>query len=262
MSGDGEDVRVMSERLDRTGDRTAEPTGALAAAPSSRSRGSRSQTLERALDAVAVLSDGRPRTSAQLAIDLGLHRSIVYRILRTLEDYHFVTRAADGRYTLGLGIAALAEAGIRNAALQVEAIVEELADAAGATALFCVVQKDHAVVLASARPSTRAAAVTVRRSTRFALEAGAPGMAILALDAPREHEQDEIALARSRGYVHTKGSPFAGFEAVARPVRLRDGQAASLAVIFPVAELRHSDMLRPLHQAALRVEHPGDAWSV
>lgn len=233
--------------------------GADAVAP--RNRGSRSQTLERSLDAIVVLSDGLPRTSAQLAADLGLHRSIVYRILRTLEDYSFVMRAADGRYTLGLGIAALAEAGIRNSALRVDAIVEELADATGATALFCVTQKDHAVVLASARPSARAAAVSVRRSTRFAMDAGAPGMAISSLSPPREHEQDEIALARTTGYVHTKGAPFVGFEAVARPVRLIDGQAASLAVVFPIGEAQRADVLPPLQRAALRAEHPGDAWS-
>jgi DNA-binding IclR family transcriptional regulator len=226
-----------------------------------KNRAVRSQTLERGLDALQTLADGQRRTSQELADDLGLHRSVVYRILRTLEDYTFVTRASDGRYTLGTGVAALAEASISNSEVRIEEVLEELAAATSATAIFSVPQKDHAVVLASIRPAHRSAAVAIRRSTRFQLSDGAPGMAILACGPAAEYEADEIALARSIGHVHTKGTPFPGFEAVARPIRLGDGQAASLAVIFPTGAHTLGEVLAPLQHAALRMERPGDVWS-
>ncbi|PRI10397.1 IclR family transcriptional regulator [Leucobacter massiliensis] len=227
-----------------------------------KNRGVRSQTLERGLDALQTLADGKKRTSQELADALGLHRSVVYRILRTLEDYTFVTRASDGRYTLGTGIAALAEASVSNAELRIEDVLDELANASSATSVFCVPQKDHAVVLASVRPSQRSAAVAIRRSTRFPLTDGAPGLAILARGPRLEYEADEVTLARTTGVVHTKDRPFPGFEAVASPVRLADGQSASLAVVFARGAHTLSEVQPALRRAAQRIEHPGDVWAV
>ena len=229
--------------------------------PSQNSRGVRSQTLERALESLEVLADGRPRTSHELAEAVGLPRSNVYRILRTFEEFAFVTRTADGRYTLGLGLAALAETGLRDAELRLDDTLSELADATSATAIFCIPQKDHAVVLTSARPSSRPASVASRRSTRLPLDDGAPGMAVLALRAKADYEPDEVSLARSTGYVHTKGAPFPGFEAVACPVRLRDQHAGSIGVVFPLGSQALADVLQPLRHAALRVERPIDLWT-
>ncbi len=225
-----------------------------------KNRAIRSQTLERGLDALQMLADGQRRTSQELADALGLHRSVVYRILRTLEDYTFVTRAADGRYTLGIGGAALAAASLSNSDVRIEDVLKELAEATSATSIFCVPQKDQAVVVASMRPSQRSAAVAIRRSTRFPLAGGAPGMAILAGDGRQEYEADEVALARSIGHVHTKSSPFPGFEAIAKPIRLPDGQTASLAVIFPSGSHAPSEVLPALQHAALRIERPNDTW--
>ncbi|UOQ56681.1 helix-turn-helix domain-containing protein [Leucobacter allii] len=227
-----------------------------------KNRGARSQTLDRALDALELLADGHRRTSQELADELGLHRSIVYRMLRTFEDHGFVARVADGRYTVGLGVAALADAGIVGAESRIGDVLEELANASGATALLSVPQKDHAVVLAAARPSGSTAAVAIRRSTRLPLDRGAPGLAILALEAPRPYEPDEAVLARTTGYVHSKGAPFPGFDAVARPVRLEDGQSASISVVFPNAAVGLGEALPPLRHAVARIEHPDDLWTV
>lgn len=224
-------------------------------------RGVRSQTLERALHALHVLVDGRPRTSHELADALGLPRSNVYRILRTFEDFAFVTRMNDGRYTLGLGLAAIADASVRAADLRTDEVLSELAEATAATAIFSIPQLDDAVVLSSVRPGARPASVAIRRGSRLSLTTGAPGMAILSLRSPETAEADEVALARSTGYVHTKGSPFPGFEAVAAPVRLRDGQASSVAVVFPQASLGLSDVLPALRRAAVRLAQPVDDWT-
>ncbi|WP_415856979.1 helix-turn-helix domain-containing protein, partial [Sinomonas sp. G460-2] len=57
-----------------------------------------SQTLSRGLRALEILADSRtPLTIAEVAESLGLHRSIAYRIIRTLEDHSLVERDDSGR---------------------------------------------------------------------------------------------------------------------------------------------------------------------
>lgn len=225
------------------------------------SRGVRSQTLERSLEALHVLADGRPRTSGELAEVLGVARSNVYRILRTFEDFAFVTRIDDGRYTLGLGLAALADAGLSSAQLRTDEVLAELANSTAATAIFCIPQRDEAVVLTSVRPASRPASVAIRRGTRLPLHDGAPGMALLSLRPRADYEPDEVSLARSTGYVHTKGSPFGGFESIAAPVPLRDGQHSSVAVVFPLSAGLPADLLPALRRAGLRLTQPSDLWT-
>lgn len=224
------------------------------------SSGVRSQTLGRGLEALHILGDGRPRTSHELAEALGVPRSNAYRILRTCEEFAFVARTSDGRYTLGLGLGALADAGLRSADLHAEEVLAELANETAATAIFCIPQRENAVVLASVRPAARPASVAIRRSTRLPLREGAPGMAILSLRGHEEYEPDEVGLARSTGYVHTKGSPFPGFESVAMPVTLRDGQIGSVAIIYPQSALTAAVSLQALRTAATRLSSPLDVW--
>src|SRR5690606_7039150 len=81
----------------------------MATIPSS--SGSHSQTLARGIRILEILADARvPLTIAQLAERLEVHRSIAYRILRTLEDHHLVARDASGRVHMGVGVAELAQA--------------------------------------------------------------------------------------------------------------------------------------------------------
>lgn len=235
-------------------------SGELTPLTSRSSKGVRSQTLERALDTLQVLADGKRRTSQELANELGLHRSIVYRILRTLEDYTLISRAPDGRYLLGLGIAALAESGMGDLEAHVVSVLQELSNVTSATAIFCSPQRDDAVVLSSTRPSQRPASVAIRTGTRFPLNTGAPGLAILALRAPQEGEPDEAALARQTGMVRTKGEPFVGLETISMPIRLLDGQEASLSLLFPVGELDANSLIRELRTYSLRLTLPSDGW--
>ena len=60
--------------------------------------GPASQTLSRGIRILEVLADARePLMIDQVADRLGVHRSIAYRLLRTLEDHGLVTRDAGGR---------------------------------------------------------------------------------------------------------------------------------------------------------------------
>ena len=101
-----------------------------------------SQTLSRGIRLLEELADARaPLTIDDLAARVGLHRSVAYRLLRTLEDHGLVTRDAAGAVRLGTGLAALA-AGVA-ADLQAEAL-PELTAAANDLGMTCfLVVLDH-----------------------------------------------------------------------------------------------------------------------
>src|SRR5919205_2294994 len=98
-----------------------------------------SQTLDRGLRVLEHLAAvGRPQPIAEIGQALGLHRSITYRLLRTLEDHQLVERDPAGRYHLGLGMTALAR-GVRSD-LQSAALprLTELVEELGMTAFLVV----------------------------------------------------------------------------------------------------------------------------
>ena len=69
-----------------------------------------SQTLDRGLRILEHLAAvSTPQTVMDIATGVDLHRSITYRLLRTLETHELVERDAAGRYWLGVGISALAQ---------------------------------------------------------------------------------------------------------------------------------------------------------
>lgn len=225
-----------------------------------KSQGVRSQTLARALDILQLLADGKRRSSQGIADDLGLHRSVVYRALRTFEDASLVSRANDGRFLLGLGLAGLAKSAMGDLEARIARVLQELSNVTSSTAIFCGPQHDGAVVLTSTRPSNRLAAVAIRVGTRISLSDSAPGLAILALQEAREDEPDEVAFVRQTGYVHTKGAPFVSLEVVAVPVRMPDGQEASLSLVFPEGDGDALMLVPHLRSYADRLVSPADAW--
>src|SRR5690606_38530340 len=82
-----------------------------------------SQTLSRGIRVLEVLAEANePMMIADVATALGVHRSIAYRIVRTLEDHGLVVRDASGTLTLGPGMAALARGVSRD--LQAAALPE------------------------------------------------------------------------------------------------------------------------------------------
>jgi DNA-binding IclR family transcriptional regulator len=157
-------------------------------------------------------------------------------------------------------MAALAKAGMGDLEAHVTSVLQELSNVTAATAIFCSAQREDAVVLASTRPSQRPASVAIRTGTRFPLHNGAPGLAILALRAPEDGEPDETALARQTGIVHTKGEPFVGLEAVSVPLRMPDGQEASISLLFPVGDGDPMTAARELRTYSTRITTPAEVW--
>ena len=129
------------------------PTAGSAQAPPS-------QTLSRGIRALEILADAQqPLTIAELADAMGVHRSVAYRILRTLEDHSLLVRDDGGRVQPGPGLAVLARGVSRN--LQTAALPEltQLANALTMSAFVAVWDHEECVTLVTVDPRHTGAAV-------------------------------------------------------------------------------------------------------
>ena len=193
-----------------------------------------SQTLDRGIRILEHLAAaGAPQSIMDIAAAVDLHRSITYRLLRTLEAHELVERDAAGRYWLGVGVSALARSvrsDLQTAALpRLEALAEDL----GMTAFLVVRVGGEAVTVASVEPHDTAAHVVYRPGTRHPLDRGAPGLALLMPEAASAEDRVALREARQTGWASSHGEVIPGFRSVAAPVLGPDGGArAALAVVF------------------------------
>ena len=140
-----------------------------------------SQTLDRGLRVLKLLAhtpDGL--TITEIAASLSMGRTVVYRLVVTLEQHGLVRRSVDGRCRLGLGVLALARQAqplLREAAAPV---LRTLADTTAATAYLGVVDAGELLTIAGAEPSRADVHVAYHIGARAPLERGAAGRAILA----------------------------------------------------------------------------------
>jgi DNA-binding IclR family transcriptional regulator len=211
------------------------------------------QTLERGLAVLELLSRRGPLGLGDVVAATGLHRSIVYRILRALEEHDFVERDAGGRYALGLSVALLGRAVRRD--LQSAALPEltELAASTGCTAFVAVPGRGEAVTLVTVEPPRASGQLVYRPGRRHPLSRGAPGLAILAASPPQPRERPEIAAAREAGYVRTTGEVIPGLSSLAAPVKLADGSIASVAIVFVEGHVDERRAIDSLRRAASRL---------
>ncbi|MGZ8738899.1 MAG: IclR family transcriptional regulator, partial [Nocardioides sp.] len=141
-----------------------------------------SQTLDRGIRVLMALASApQGQTVTALAESLGINRTVVYRLVSTLEQHALVRRDGHGRLHIGLGVLQLATAVqpvLRDVALPV---LRQLAERVGCTAHLTVADGDEALALAVIEPSWTDFHVSYRVGARHPLTRGAAGKAILAL---------------------------------------------------------------------------------
>ena len=194
------------------------------------------QTLDRGLHALAIISQQEDGISiADLAVRLGVHRAIGYRLITTLEAHGLVARNADGQVYLGVGLLTLAsrfEPQLRSLARR---LLHQLAEDTRAAAFVSVPQGEDCVAIMVAEPEGGVLRVAYRVGSRHPLTLGAAGIAILAGRPERPGEPDAVREARSNGFSVTRSELQRGAIGVASPVRgVRQaslGFEASLGVV-------------------------------
>lgn len=215
-----------------------------------------SQSLSRALQVLAELGDGE-RTLDELATSVGVHKTTVMRLLRTLEAERFVRRD-ERRYQLGsrlfeLGHTALEQRGIRDVAHPHLARLS--ADTGGQTVHLATFENGAAVYIDKVDTTA-----TVRMYSRIglpaALHATAVGKVLVAslppgqqqavvgaIDYPRYTDRTitdadsyraELTLVHDRGWAEDAAEHEAFIHCVGAPVRAAGGRAvAAVSVSVP-----------------------------
>jgi DNA-binding IclR family transcriptional regulator len=200
-----------------------------------------SQTLDRGLRVLKLLADtDHGLTVTQLANKLGVNRTVVYRLLATLEQHALVRRDMGGRARVGLGVLRLAHRVhplLREAALPA---LRSLAEDVGATAHLTLVDGPEALAVAVVEPSWTDYHVAYRTGCRHPLDRGAAGRAILA------------GRANGGGFVLTRGELEAGACGAAAPLLGVGGVEGSVGVVM-LAESVPERVGPRVVQAALEV---------
>ena len=184
--------------------------------------GTGSQTLARGLTALHMVAESPSGlTVQQLADQIGVHRTIAYRLLSTLTQFRLVAKGEDGRYRPAAGLAVLGASFDRNVRQLCLPTLRALADELGTTVSLLVAEGDQQVAIAVIVPSHVAYQLAFHEGSRYPLDRGAAGVALLASMPPRPAERDLVARARERGWVMTHGEIEPNTYGLAVPVHRR-----------------------------------------
>jgi DNA-binding IclR family transcriptional regulator len=168
---------------------------------------------------------------SELAKELGIHRTAIYRLLGTLEQEQLVVQRENGRYELGLGVLALTSGVRSNLQDAAQGPLRRLADEVGATSFLTILDGDDTVCLAVYEPPNSMVHVAYRIGHRHPLHLG-PGRAILIGQPPRPAELASVTEARPRGYVTSHGELQQGAWGLSAPIPQISGWAdAAIGVV-------------------------------
>src|SRR5246127_1899517 len=165
-----------------------------------------SQTLARGLNALQLVADAPSGLTVQQVADgVGVHRTIAYRLLGTLSQFRFVARGEDGRYRPAAGLAILGASFDRNVRQLSLPTLRALADDLGTTVSLLVAEGDQQVAVAVIAPPQVPSQLAFHEGSRYPLDRGAAGIALLASMPARPDERDLVVRAREQGWVITHG---------------------------------------------------------
>lgn len=165
-----------------------------------------SQTLARGLAALNLVAAAPTGLTAQQVADhVGVHRTIAYRLLTTLARFRLVAKGEDGRYRPAAGLAVLGASFDNNVRQLSLPTLRALADDLGTTVSLLVAEGDQQVAVAVIVPTHVAYQLAFHEGSRYPLNRGAAGIALLASMPARPGERDLVAEAREQGWVVTYG---------------------------------------------------------
>ncbi|GAA3653608.1 IclR family transcriptional regulator [Microbacterium marinilacus] len=216
-----------------------------------------SQTLSRGIRLLEILAAAeRGMSIDELAAALGVHRSVAYRLLRTLEEHGLISRGAGGVVALGAGLAALASSVSRDLQQAAWPELTEAADELGMTCLLVMLEQDEGITVVSA-PPRRTVAVSYQPGHRHPITRGAPGKAML-MELPEAAWPEEasralraeIADSRARGYATSHDEVVPSLWSVAVPLAVPGQPLTSVAAIHVSLPRTEAEIAERLHAAA------------
>lgn len=224
------------------------------------------QSADQALEVLLSLGEHGPETVSGLARRLDRNRTVVHRLVATLEQRGFVRRHEDATIALGPALLALGS----RIAPELRAVARphllHLAHVTGETAVLSVPDGDGVVALDQVPGERHTVQVRYRPGTRHPQTHAAHGRALLAaahedratalLDDATSETVERVNRAREDGYATSHDELQSGAAGVAAPIRDDEGRAvASIGIVAPVSRLGRPDALAgPVLAAAAAVE--------
>lgn len=196
-----------------------------------------SQTLDRGLEILEQVARHEQGLSlVELTQSLGVHRSIVYRLVSTLESRGFISRAANGRFFIGGGMIALTASSQPQLRALALPHLQKLAQVTQATAYLAIARGGECLALLCAEPEQLVLRVGYRVGSCHPLSIGAAGIAILAGRPAKPDDKKEVIAARRDGVAVTYGQLQPGAVGVSAPLlSSRQAQFALEASVGVVA---------------------------
>ncbi len=200
---------------------------------------SQAQTLARGLRILDILAEASdPPTIGAVCERLGVHRSVGYRLIRTLESAALVVRDASGALRLGPHLATLARSVAPDLQSEAQRVLRALADELSMTAFLVVLDRDQCVTLVTVEPRDAVASIAQRPGSRHSILVGAPGIAVQTLLTKADRttigvstqELPVVTEARRAGFARSVGEVIPGVTAVAVPVG--GAMRAAVAALF------------------------------
>jgi DNA-binding IclR family transcriptional regulator len=223
------------------------------------------QTLDRAVQLLAIVADEGPIGVAALAAATGLTRPTAHRLVGARETHGLLGRDGDGRLRLGGRLVGWGARAARSLALAQDAgpVLDGLLAATGESAQLYVREGDRRVCVASAeRPSGLRDTVPLGASLPLTAGSGAKVLLAWAADADRfpAVRAETLAQVRRRGWAESVGEREAGVASVSAPVRDASGEVVgAISVSGPVERLGRQPGARlaaPVLAAAAALEGP------
>ena len=219
------------------------------------------QSVDRAISILQVLARQGAAGVTEIAKELAVHKSTVFRLLATLESRGLVEHNSErGRYQLGYGVVQLAAGATKKHDLSLlsRPICGELAEKVGETVNVAIHDGRKVISIDQVIGSPMVTTVNWvgQRTPMHATSAGKVFLAnmppdqvdaILAegLESYTPHTvtdpaalKRQLALVRDRGYAQSVEEHEIGLTAVAAPIRSMDGEViAAVAVSGPIFRL-------------------------
>lgn len=164
------------------------------------------QTLARGLRALQLVAETPQGLTVQKLADLlGVHRTIAYRLLATLQQFRLVAKGEGGLYRSAAGLAALGASFDNNLRQTALPVLRALAEDIRTTVSLLVAEGDEQVAVAVIVPSNVSYQLSFHEGSRYPITRGAAGIALLASMPERPGERELVTRTRAAGWVVTHG---------------------------------------------------------
>ena len=164
------------------------------------------QTLARGLTALQMISDSPEGLSVQMVAErLGVHRTIAYRVLATLQQFRFIARGEDGLYHPAAGLAVLGASFEGNLRQITTSTLRRLAEEVRTTVALFVAEAEEQVAISVIVPANVSYQLAFHQGSRYTLQRGAAGIALLAGMPARPGEREQVTQTREKGWIVTYG---------------------------------------------------------